>query len=318
MKIVQKYGGSSLADDTCVRRVAQRIAADAVQNDMLVVVSAQGKTTDALTERYKTLSKEFPSRESDRLLVTGEQASAALLAAALEDIGIAAVSLNAAEVPIVATGAFGNGYICRIGKRRIRREWKRKRVVIVTGFQGISRKRDYITLGRGGSDTSAVALAGELDADKCMIFTDVDGVYSADPRKIPDARRFSSIHIDTMLALARNGAKVLHPGAVILAKKYGIDLTVLTSFSLASGTLVSQFAPRRTGITVSYEGDIATVCIVFSQSPEIRVLNSLKDFCAEYGAVPREEECLLFASLPAGEENALVWRLHDFLYLPSA
>jgi len=286
MKIVQKYGGSSLADEVCLRRVASRIAVNAKIHKVLVVVPAQGKTTDRLTTECSSLSDVFPSRESDALLSTGEQVSAALLALALRNIGIPAVSLNGAQVPVYAEGDSGDGRIRRIDTGRIRREWNRGNTVIVTGFQGVDRSGNILTLGRGGSDTSAVALAAALKADRCMIFTDVDGVYSADPRREPEAIRFSDLHESTMLNLALCGAKVLHPRAAALAIQYGVPLEVLTSFSGAPGTAVTSEASRHTGVTYSVFGETATVCVVFGAEPGGDILSKLVACCGRFGGRP--------------------------------
>ena len=314
MKIVQKYGGSSLADETCVRRVAKRIAADAAGNRMLVVVSAQGKTTDCLTAQYNALSSRFPSRESDRLLATGEQASAALLAAALNEVGVPAISLDSTDLPIRASGTYGNGKIKKIITRRVYKEWRQGRVVILTGFQGVTRNGDYITLGRGGSDTSAVALAVALRADRCMIFTDVDGVYSADPRKIPFAQQFESIHVDSMLLLAEQGAKVLHPKSVELAKRKHLPITVLTSFSHTEGTEVSDTATRRTGVTFGVLDEIPTVSVVFSDFPKEEILIQLRNLCKKYGINSSFDGFLFELFVPHLPSDEILAEVHCILY----
>ncbi len=316
MKIVQKYGGTSLADADCVRRVAMRIRTDAQNNRMLVVVSAQGKTTDALTKQYKELSKDFPSRESDALLGTGEQASAALLAATLRELGTDAISLNGSQVPIFVSGFVGDGRIKRIDTARIRKEWDRGRVVVVTGFQGITDEGDLITLGRGGSDTSAVALAAALNADKCMIFTDVDGVYSADPRKIPNAVRFHEIHEDTMLSLSLYGAKVLHPRAAALAKQYRVPTEVLTSFSNASGTTISWTAPRQTGVTLcqQQEAETAVITVVFGETPSCEMLSLLVEILSDL-CLPIRFGCgILQTVVPRDFSEEWLRRIHTVLY----
>lgn len=314
MKIVQKYGGSSLADVECVRRVASRVKADAKNNRMLVVVSAQGKTTDALTKQYKELSFQFPSRESDALLVTGEQASASLLASALMELGVDAVSLNGIQVPVQVAGKHGDGRIKRIDTSRVYKEWSRGKVIIVTGFQGINNEGDFITLGRGGSDTSAVALAAALKADRCMIFTDVDGVYSTDPRKEPNAIRFQSIHEDTMLDLALNGAKVLHPRAVALAKQYQVPLEVLTSFSTKEGTVVSPLAPRKVGITMREEMDDAVITIVFNTVPSGEILSTLCCIAADFQSNLNFGCNIMHISVPKNMADSIIQRFHAVLY----
>ncbi len=315
MKIVQKYGGSSLADAECVRRVAIRIQRDAKNNQMLVVVSAQGKTTDALTKRYKELSGQYPTRESDALLTTGEQASAALLAATLCHLGTDAVSLNGIQVPILVSGVHGDGRIKQIDTLRIQREWNRGRIVVVTGFQGVNDCGDLITLGRGGSDTSAVALAAALKADRCMIFTDVDGVYSSDPRKIQQAVRFHEIHQDTMLNLTLHGAKVLHPRAAALAKQYQVPTEILTSFSHRTGTVISADSPHQTGITLGKdEGNTCTVTIVFKKLPENGLLANIVKTLGEHPVSIRYGSEILQAIVPSSLSEELLCKLHAILY----
>ncbi len=315
MKIVQKYGGSSLADVDCVRRVASRILSDAKNNRLLVVVSAQGKTTDALTKQYKEVSNHFPSRESDALLATGEQASAALLAATLNEMGGNAVSLNGTQVPIQVSGPFGDGRIRRIETTRIYKEWSKGRIVIITGFQGVTEDGDIITLGRGGSDTSAVALAAALQADRCMIFTDVNGVYSADPRKENLAVRFPSVHEDTMLNFALLGAKVLHPRSAALAKQYCVPLEVLTSFSVSDGTEVSSDAPHRTGVTVQQNSDgTATVSVIFSDCPDSIKLKKLAEISLKYNGISRFGCKILKTKLSSDDADELMHGYHKILY----
>jgi aspartate kinase len=231
MKIVQKYGGTSLADAECVRRVARRVISAADNNQVLVVVSAQGDTTDDLVQKMAEITQHPEGREADALLATGEQISAAMLAITLNEMGCRAVSLSAPQVPILAEGAARDGKIRKISTGRIVHEWDDGKVVVVTGFQGVDPDGNIITLGRGGSDTSAVALAAALHADRCQIFTDVDGVYSTDPGKEDRAVRFDNVSFNTMLDLAQRGAKVLHPRAVELAMQYGLTLEVLTSAS---------------------------------------------------------------------------------------
>lgn len=314
MKIVQKYGGSSLADAECVRRVAMRVCADAKNHQMLVVVSAQGKTTDALTRKYMEIADAFPTRESDALLVSGEQASAALLAAALRDLGVDAISLNAFQIPVYAAGIPGDGRIQRINTARIRKEWDLGRIVVVTGFQGVTNSGDYLTLGRGGSDTSAIALAAALKADRCMIFTDVDGVYSADPRKEPNAVRFEQINEDTMLNLALCGAKVLHPRAVALAKQYQVPTEVLTSFSVKEGTVVSKNAPRQTGVTMRRTGDESVITVVFRKKPTGDQLATLLNIVLEHTNDVKYGSGILQTTVGSQASDELLHKIHSKLY----
>ncbi len=313
MRIVQKYGGSSLADESCVRRVAKRICSDAEGNNLLVVVSAQGKTTDCLTSNYQSYSDSFPSRESDALLCTGELISAALLAATLNYMGKKAISLTGAQVPIIAEGNFGEGQIVNIPTERIEKEWASGNIVVVTGFQGITSQGDFITLGRGGSDTSAVAFAAAVKADKCMIFTDVDGIYSADPNRIADAVRFDEINVETVLVLADNGAKVLHPNAARLIREKRVPTEILTSFSVRKGTVVSSDAPRESGITSRLtEENSACITVVFDKAPKVNLLTSLSRAYYPYDSVLRG--CLLQISVPRSECDNMMARLHGILY----
>ena len=313
MKIVQKFGGTSLADVVCLQRVARRIAADAKGNHLLAVVSAQGKTTDHLTSKYKELTNQIPSRESDALLATGEQTSAALLAAALNDMGVPAVSLSGAQVPIVAEGPFGDGQIRRIDPSRIYSEWSAGRVVVVTGFQGVTLHGDTITLGRGGSDTSAVALAVALSADRCMIFTDVDGVYSTDPRVEETAVRFLTITASDMLDLALAGAKVLHPKAAQMVVQYGVPTEILSSFSDVPGTRITPDAPEQFCLTASPSGDRWLVSVLFPRSSPPEQLFKVVRLFVGQGIDCRFANRILSVDLPE-EPRSLIREIHRLLY----
>ncbi len=241
MLIVQKYGGSSVADAERVFHVAKQIiAAKEAGNDMVVVLSAQGKTTDGLIAKAKEINPNASRREMDMLLSTGEQQSVALMAMAINALGGRAISLNAAQVGIETTNAYSNARIRKIHSERIENELERGNIVLVTGFQGINMLGDVTTLGRGGSDTSAVALAAALHADICEIYTDVEGVYTADPRIVKDARKLDEISYDEMLELASLGAKVLHCRSVEVAKKYNVKLVVRSSMTEAEGTEVKE------------------------------------------------------------------------------
>ncbi|MDF2821003.1 MAG: lysC [Clostridiales bacterium] len=241
MLIVKKFGGSSVADKERVYNVANRILEDYKKgNDVVVVLSAQGKTTDQLIAKAKEINPNPSRREMDMLLTTGEQISVALMAMALEKLGVPAVSLNAFQVAMHTTSVYSNARIKRIDTERITTELENKKIVIITGFQGVNKFDDYTTLGRGGSDTTAVALAAALHADACEIYTDVEGVYTADPRVVPNARKLEEISYDEMLELATLGAKVLHNRSVELAKKYNVQLVVLSSLVVADGTIVKE------------------------------------------------------------------------------
>jgi aspartate kinase len=245
MLIVQKFGGSSVANAERIRNVA-RIVAETflLGHDVVVVLSAQGDTTDELLEKAAELNPNPSKRELDMLLTTGEQQSVALMAMCLESMDLPVVSLNSWQVGIRTDTGYGSARIRRVEAERLRRELDQHRIVLVTGFQGVNKFDDYTTLGRGGSDTTAVALAAALHADRCQIYTDVEGVYTADPRKVPGARKLEEITYDEMLELASMGAQVLMNRSVELAKRYGVELEVLSSLVRAPGTKVKEVAKR--------------------------------------------------------------------------
>ena len=241
MLIVKKFGGTSVGDQERIMNVARRCAEEYSRgNDVVLVLSAMGKTTDILLKTAREINPKAPKRELDMLMTTGEQTSVALMAIALDSLGIPAISLNAFQVRMETTSVYGNARLKRIDKDRIRHELASRKIVIVTGFQGVNRYEDYTTLGRGGSDTTAVALAAALHADACEIYTDVDGVYTADPRIVPGARKISEITYDEMLDLATCGAGVLNNRSVEMAKKYGVPLVVRSSLNNSEGTIVKE------------------------------------------------------------------------------
>lgn len=241
MLIVQKFGGSSVADAEKITRVAGIIADTYCDNhDVVVVLSAQGDTTDDLLEKAAEINPKPSKRELDVLLSTGEQISVALMAMALEKMGLPVVSLTGWQIQMSTNFEFGNARIRSVSTDRIKQELDKRRIVIITGFQGISGTGDITTLGRGGSDTSAVAIAASLHADKCQIFTDVEGVFTADPRKVKGARKLDEITYDEMMELASLGAQVLHNRSVEMAKRYGVDLEVLSSYVRKPGTKVKE------------------------------------------------------------------------------
>lgn len=241
MLIVKKFGGSSVADKERIYNVAKRCIEDYQKgNDVVVVLSAMGKTTDRLIEMAKDINPNPSKREMDMLLATGEQTSVALMSMAMAALGAPSVSLNAFQVAMHTSSKYSNARFKRIDSERIRHELDSRKIVIVTGFQGINKYDDVTTLGRGGSDTTAVALAAALHADACEIYTDVEGVYTADPRVVPNARKIPEITYDEMLELATLGAKVLHNRSVEMAKKYGVQLVVRSSLNNAEGTIVKE------------------------------------------------------------------------------
>lgn len=239
MRIVQKYGGSSLADFDKLQIAAQRVSQLARQGtQVVVVVSAQGDTTDELIEKAKAVNPRGSAREMDAYLSAGEQLSASLMAMTLGAMGVPAVSLCGWQAGLLTDDVYGNARILGLKNDRILRELNKENVVVVAGFQGVSAGGDITTLGRGGSDTTAVALAAFLQADLCQIFTDVDGIYDRDPRRFPDAQRFSEISYEKMLRLIHNGAQVLHDRSVELARAYNLKIEVLSSATGAPGTIV--------------------------------------------------------------------------------
>ena len=263
--IVQKFGGSSVRDAQRIRNVAGIIAETYLEgNDVLVVLSAQGDTTDDLIAKAEEINSHPSKREMDMLLSTGEQISVALCAMALESMGLPCVSLTAWQVGIQTTAVHGDARIKRIDSERVQAELDQHRIVLITGFQGMDRAGDVTTLGRGGSDTSAVALAAAFRAKLCQIYTDVDGVYTSDPRIVPNARHLDEITYDEMLELASQGAGVLHNRSVELAKKFRVDLEVLSSLERKPGTKVKEVTKveKTTIAGVAKDTSIARIALI--------------------------------------------------------
>ena len=241
MLVVQKFGGSSVADAQRVMHVAQIVTDTYKQgNDVVVVVSAQGDTTDDLIAKAEEINPRGSKREMDMLMAAGEQISVALLAMAIDMLGFPAVSLLGWQAGFETNSTYSAARIKRVNPERIRAELDKKRIVVVAGFQGLNRYDDITTLGRGGSDTSAVAIAAVMHADLCQIYTDVEGVYTADPRKVAGARKLAEITYDEMLEMATSGAQVLNNRSVEMAKKYNVELEVLPSMKAAQGTKVKE------------------------------------------------------------------------------
>ena len=241
MLIVKKFGGSSVADRERIYNVSKRCIEDYRKgHDVVVVLSAMGDTTDDLIALAQSINPEPKKRELDMLMTTGEQVSVSLMAMAMHAMDVPAVSLNAFQVKMNSTSRYGNARFKSIDKKRILHELDSRKIVIVTGFQGVNKYEDITTLGRGGSDTTAVALAAVLNADLCEIYTDVDGVYTADPRVVKNARKLEAITYDEMLELATCGAKVLHNRSVEMAKKYGVELVVRSSLNRSEGTIIKE------------------------------------------------------------------------------
>ncbi|ACV62946.1 aspartate kinase [Desulfofarcimen acetoxidans DSM 771] len=284
MLVVQKYGGSSVANPERIKRVAARIVETKLQgHNVVVVVSAMGDTTDDLIDLMKQIAENPSEREMDMLLSTGEQISVALLAMAIESLGEKAVSLTGAQVGVVTDNVHTKAKIIDVHTERMKAELKTGNIVVVAGFQGISMDNDITTLGRGGSDTSAVALAAVLRAGLCEIFTDVDGVYTADPRIVPEARKLDIISFDEMLELSHLGAGVLHPRSVELAKKYKVPLHVRSSFNNHQGTVLKEVEEMEginvvTGVAHDYNVAIVGIFDV-PDEPGIamKIFNALSD-----------------------------------------
>ena len=264
--IVQKYGGTSVANAERIKNVARRIAAAKDKGDqVVVVVSAMGDTTDELIDLAYQVSEQPSERELDVLLSTGELVSSTLLAMALRDMGYDAISLSGAQAGIQTDSAYSRARILKVEAQRVVKELEKGKIVIVAGFQGITGDMDITTLGRGGSDTTAVALAASLGAEMCQIYTDVDGVYTADPRLIPEARLLKEIGYEEMLELATYGAKVMHPRAVELGALFNIPILVASSFTQNLGTLIHggvSMEVRNKVRSIAYDLDVAKITVV--------------------------------------------------------
>ena len=264
--IVQKYGGSSVADAERIKSVAQRIAqAKAQGNQVVVVVSAMGDTTDELIKLAYRVSDQPGDRELDVLLSTGEIVSSTLLAMALRAMGYEAISLSGAQAGIKTDSAYSQARIVKVETKRVVKELKKGNIVIVAGFQGVTGDMDVTTLGRGGSDTTAVALAASLGAEACQIYTDVEGIYTADPRFVPEAHRLDEIGYEEMLELASYGTKVVHPRAVELGELFNIPIVIASSFSQKPGTLVhggASMEVRNKVSGIAYDLDVAKITVV--------------------------------------------------------
>ena len=263
--IVQKFGGSSVANAERVFNVADIVTKTYQKgNDVVVVVSAQGDTTDDLIKKAAEINPDPSKREMDMLLTAGEQMSASLLAMAIEKLGFPVVSLLGWQAGFETSSAYGNARIKRVAPSRIRQALDKKNIVVGTGFQGINKCGDVTTLGRGGSDTSAVAIAAVMHANLCQIFTDVEGVFTADPRKVPGAKKLDCISYDEMLELASLGAQVLNNRSVEMAKKYNIELEVLSSLTRKKGTIVKEATKMEKMLIsgVAKDEDVARISII--------------------------------------------------------
>ena len=268
--VVQKYGGSSLADSDRIHSVARRIVATTEKGYKVVaVVSAMGSTTDELIELAKSMSNMPSARELDLLLSTGELVSSTLLAMALNSQGLDSISLSGAQAGILTNSSHGHAKIVEVDTGRILNELEKGKTVVVAGFQGVTDQKDVTTLGRGASDTTAVAIAAGLDAERCEVFTDVDGIYTADPRIVPDARKLEEINFDEMLELASYGAKMA-PRSIEMGMVYNVPIVVSSSFHENQGTLIHREVNMRTAVTevrnrvsgIATDTDVAKITVL--------------------------------------------------------
>ena len=269
---MQKFGGTSVANSKLIFNAAKKAIKDYKKgNNVIVVVSAQGDTTDKLIEKAKEINKNPSKREMDVLLSSGEQMSAALMAMAIEKLGCPVVSLLGWQARINSSSNYGDSIIEEINTTRIKKELDKKNIVVVAGFQGINKYEDITTLGRGGSDTSAVGIASTLNATRCKIYTDVEGVFTADPRKVENAVKLSYISYDEMLELSTSGAKVLNSRAVEIAKKHNVEIEVLSSIKDVPGTIVKEPSnmEKRVVSGITKNDDIALISVLdISDTPE--------------------------------------------------
>ena len=319
MLIVQKYGGSSVADAAKIERVAG-IIADAYHagNEVVVVLSAQGDTTDDLIGKAREINPNPSKREMDVLLTVGEQISVALMAMQLEKMRLPVVSLTGWQIEMNTDSTYGAARIKSISTERIRRELDKNRIVLVAGFQGINKYGDVTTLGRGGSDTSAVALAAFLGAERCIIYTDVDGVYTTDPRVCPTARRLAAVSCDQMLRLAANGAQVLHDRSVALAARHGVTVEVRSCEEGSVGTLVVPRAESGevTGVTRSRRGEVTRVTAIGRALPSLAAIRAAVSALETAGITVlglEEGEQRVTLLVKRDDEDAALCAVHDAL-----
>ena len=312
--IVQKYGGSSLAGEERLRRAAERIAAEYRKgNQVVAVLSARGGTTDDLLREARKIAPVLPPRESDLLLSVGELISVSHMAILLRYMGLPVTALTGWQAGVLTDGVFGDARIREVRCDRLRSLLEAGNIVLAAGFQGITEDGEITTLGRGGSDTTAVALAAFLRADACRIFTDVDGVYTADPRLLPEARKLDTVTYADMLEMAAQGAKVLHDRSVELARDHGLIFEVCSSFSDAPGTVVGPGEGAAfCGIAVRQGEDSAAVSLIGAACGEREmseaVLQVMEELPLQGTAV--RKRCIT-AYLPASGAKAAAQRLHD-------
>ena len=283
--IVQKFGGTSLADSERIKSAAKRvIKAYSENNKVVVVVSARGKMTDELLELAYEINNNPSTRELDVLLSTGEQMSSALMAMAIHSLGYPAVSFSGRQVGITTDSFHTKARIVNMNDGRIKEELSKNKIVVVAGYQGVDENDDITTLGRGGSDTTAVALAAMLKADMCDIYTDVDGIYTADPRVVPNARKLAKISYDEILELASMGAQVVHVRSIEFAKQYNVPIRVRSSFNDGMGTLICKEVSEMEKIAVSGAHGLADVTFTVLKEDLPTTLNTTEKIKAEIGA----------------------------------
>jgi len=308
--LVQKYGGTSVASTERIEAVADRIvAAQIAGHPMVVVVSAMGDTTDDLLALARRITAEPPARELDMLLTAGERISMSLLSIALQARGRPAISFTGSQSGIITDGRHADAKILDVRGDRIRAALAAGRIVIVAGFQGVSAEREVTTLGRGGSDTTAVALAAALEAERCEIYTDVDGVYTADPRVVPQAVKLARIDYDAMLELASHGARVLHPRSVEVARRFGVPLHVRSSFNDSPGTVVEPMERIETDVVRGIACDAEVATLVVSGLPAGP--GGAAEILAAVGRAGIRTLLLLQAPAPSGGELAILLQEAD-------
>ena len=318
--IVQKFGGSSVADAQRIFHVAEIITKTYQQgNSVCVVLSAQGDTTDDLIEKAREINPDASRREMDMLLSCGEQMSIALMAMAIEKLGFPVVSLCAWQIGMATDSNHSAAHITKVDCERVKEELDRKRIVLVAGFQGVDRTGDITTLGRGGSDTSAVALAAFLGAERCIIYTDVDGVYTTDPRVCPTARRLAAVSCDQMLRHAANGAQVLHDRSVALAARHGVTVEVRSCEEGSVGTLVVPHVEESrevTGVTRSRCGEVTRVTAIGRALPSLAAIRAAVSALETAGITVlglEEGEQRVTLLVKRDDEDAALCAVHDAL-----
>jgi len=319
MLMVKKFGGTSVADKEKIFNVANRCIEDYKKgNKIVLVLSAMGKFTDELVAKANEISPNVPKREMDMLFTVGEQITVALMAMAFDKLGIPAVSLNAFQVKMLTNDKYGDAKIIKIETERIKKELSENKIVIITGFQGIDENNNYTTLGRGGSDTTAVAVAAALKADSCEIYTDVTGVYTADPRIVKNAIKLDNISYDEMLEFSNLGAGVLHNKSVKIAKKNDIKLIVRSSMSKACGTTVENCynkdsnLPKVTGVT-SNRNIVSVVGINLDANIKDKIIKSLNEHSISFSNVD-ETNMQVSVTVEENSVNQCIRYIHDMFF----